>query len=228
MEAFQYYLIDASADLAKELGACEYYNETKYAQGLLPIDHYKNTVDSVTAPTYKLDWEALRAKVAEHGVRNSTLSAQMPSESSSVVCNATNGIEPPRDFLSIKKSKKGTLKQIVPSYTTLKKFYTLLWDMPSMEGYLNVMAVIQKFFDQSISTNTSYNPQNFEGKEVPASVLIGDLLKCYQLGIKTLYYQNTYDGKGEEEIVTEAPAAELSADDLLGLEDEGDCDSCSI
>ena len=132
------------------------------------------------------------------------------------------------DFLSIKKSKKGTLKQIVPSYTTLKKFYTLLWDMPSMEGYLNVMAVIQKFFDQSISTNTSYNPQNFEGKEVPASVLVGDLLKSYQLGIKTLYYQNTYDGKGEEEIVVkEEPAAGLSVDDLLELDEEG-CDSCSI
>ena len=228
MEAFQYHLIDASATLASELGACSAYSETKYAEGLLPIDHYKEAVDKIAAPEYKMDWEALRAKVAEHGVRNSTLSAQMPSESSSVVCNATNGIEPPRDYLSIKKSKKGTLKQIVPSYTTLKKFYTLLWDMPSMEGYLNVMAVIQKFFDQSISTNTSYNPQNFEGKEVPASVLVGDLLKSYQLGIKTLYYQNTYDGKGEEEIVVkEEPAAGLSVDDLLELDEEG-CDSCSI
>ena len=151
----------------------------------------------------------------------------MPSESSSVVCNATNGIEPPRDYLSVKKSKKGTLKQIVPSYNKLKNNYTLLWDMPNMEGYLNVMAVIQKFFDQSISTNTSYNPQKFEGKEVPASVLIGDLLKSYQLGLKTLYYQNTYDGKGEEEIVV--PMKELDEDlkALLDLEEDG-CDSCSI
>ena len=226
MEAFQYYLIEASADLASEVGACDDYIETKYYQGLLPIDHYKSDVDGVAAPDYKLDWEALRAKVAKHGLRNSTLSAQMPSESSSVVCNATNGIEPPRDYLSIKKSKKGTLKQIVPSYQTLKKNYTLLWDMESMEGYLNVMAVIQKFFDQSISTNTSYNPQHFEGKEVPASVLMGDLLKSYKLGIKTLYYQNTYDGKGEEEIVKEESAPSL--DDLLELGDEADCDSCSI
>ena len=228
MEAFQYYLIDASATLASEVGACGAYAETKYAQGLLPIDHYKSDIDKVTGQELLLDWEALRAKVAEHGVRNSTLSAQMPSESSSVVCNATNGIEPPRDFLSIKKSKKGTLKQIVPGFPRLKKFYTLLWDMPSMDGYLNVMGVIQKFFDQSISTNTSYNPQNYEGNEVPATVLMGDLLKSYQLGIKTLYYQNTYDGKGEEEIVVKEESTELSAEDLLSLDDESDCDSCSI
>ena len=160
--------------------------------------------------------------IKEHGLRNSTLTAQMPSESSSVVCNATNGVEPPRDYLSIKKSKKGTLKQIVPSYTTLKNNYTLLWDMKSMDGYLNIMAVIQKFFDQSISTNTSYNPQHFPNQEVPASVLMGDLLKSYQLGLKTLYYQNTYDGKGEEEETT----PELSVEDML--QSDEDCDSCSI
>jgi len=226
IEAFQYYLIDASANLAGEVGACSAYNETKYSQGLLPIDHYKNTVDGVTTKGYNLDWEALRAKVAKNGVRNSTLSAQMPSESSSVVCNATNGIEPPRDFLSIKVSKKGTLKQIVPGYPHLKSNYTLLWDMPSMEGYLNVMAVIQKFFDQSISTNTSYNPTQFPNNEVPASVLMGDILKSYQLGIKTLYYQNTYDGKGEEEIVVKENKVDLLSE--LMDADEADCDSCSI
>ena len=146
------------------------FHQTKYAKGKIFIDHYKPEVDGITPPEYKLNWDELK-----HWLRitvcNSTLSAQMPSESS-VVCNATNGIEPPRDFLSIKKSKKGTLKQIVPSYTTLKNNYTLLWDMPSMEGYLNVMAVIQKFFDQSISTNTSYNPQHYEDGEVPATVLV--------------------------------------------------------
>jgi ribonucleoside-diphosphate reductase alpha chain len=148
------------------------------------------------------------------------------------VCNATNGIEPPRDYLSIKKSKKGTLKQIVPGYPHLKNNYTLLWDMKSMDGYLNIMAVIQKFFDQAISTNTSYNPQHYEGAEVPASVLIGDLLRSYQLGIKTLYYQNTYDGKGEEEIEVNDLHAEpsqvggLSATEMLELDE--DCDSCSI
>jgi ribonucleoside-diphosphate reductase alpha chain len=222
-EAFQYYLIAASSNLAAEKGACDAFNETKYSEGLLPIDHYKDTVDTVHSVPLKMNWDGLREQVAKYGLRNSTLSAQMPSESSSVVCNATNGIEPPRDYLSIKKSKKGTLKQIVPQYQALKNNYTLLWEMSSMEGYLNIMAVIQKFFDQAISTNTSYNPQKFEGQEVPASVLMGDILKAYQLGLKTLYYQNTYDGKGEEEESTvEAEVAEL----LTLTEDT--CDSCTI
>ena len=231
-EAFQYYLIQASCNLAKEKGACNDYIETKYYKGLLPIDHYKEEVDGLVAPDYKMDWEILRESVKEHGLRNSTLSAQMPSESSSVVCNATNGIEPPRDYLSIKKSKKGTLKQIVPQYSTLKTNYTLLWDMKNMDGYLNIMAVIQKFFDQSISTNTSYNPQHYPNSEVPATVLIGDLLRSYSLGIKTLYYQNTYDGKGDEEIEVNDLHSEpsqvggLEASDLLELDEE--CDSCSI
>ena len=232
-EAFQYHLIEASCQLAKEKGACDDYVETKYYKGQLPIDHYKTEVDALVAPEYNLDWDELRERVAEYGLRNSTLTAQMPSESSSVVCNATNGVEPPRDFLSIKVSKKGTLKQIVPGYPHIKNNYTLLWDMPSMDGYLNIMAVIQKFFDQSISTNTSYNPQHFEGNEVPATVLMGDLLKSYQLGLKTLYYQNTYDGKGEEDVEVNDLHAEpssvggLSAEDLLELDDE-ECTSCSI
>ena len=231
-EAFQYYLIQASVQLAVEKGKgpgqtpgyCDAFKETKYAQGLLPIDHYKSDLDSIVEPNYKLDWEGLRKSVEKFGMRHSTLSAQMPSESSSVVCNATNGVEPPRDYLSIKKSKKGTLKQIVPSYSTLKSQYSLLWDLKDMEGYLNIMAVIQKFFDQSISTNTSYNPQHYEGREVPASVLIGDLLRSYQLGIKTLYYQNTYDGKGDEELTDTEVKDEIL--ELLSLTD--DCESCKL
>ena len=232
-ESFQYYLIEASCKLAEEKGACDDFIETKYYQGLMPTDHYKKELDQIVEPNYLLDWDALREKVKQYGLRNSTLTAQMPSESSSVVCNATNGIEPPRDYLSVKKSKKGTLKQIVPGYTHLKNQYTLLWEMQTMDGYLNIMAIIQKFFDQAISTNTSYNPQQYEGGEVPASVLVGDLLKSYQLGIKTLYYQNTYDGKGEEEIEVNDLHAEpsqvggLTASDLLQLEEEG-CESCSI
>ena len=234
MEEFQYDLIDASVQLAVEKGNghgnpnpgyCDDFIETKYYQGLLPIDHYKKDVDDICPPVYKKNWEHLRAAVKKFGMRHSTLSAQMPSESSSVVCNATNGVEPPRDYLSVKKSKKGTLKQIVPSYSTLRNNYSLLWDLPDMEGYLNIMAVIQKFFDQAISTNTSYNPQHYEGGEVPATVLIRDLLKSYQLGVKTLYYQNTYDGKGDEEIVEDKD--ELTVEDLLQL-DEEDCESCSI
>ena len=227
-EKFQYSLLRASAQLASEKGKCEWYDSTKYAEGLLPIDTYKTDVDEIVKPVYKEDWEKLRTVIKVHGLRHSTLSAQMPSESSSVVCNATNGIEPPRNYLSIKKSKKGTLKQIVPSYTTLKNNYTLLWEMDTMDGYLNIMAVIQKFFDQSISTNTSYNPQHYDNSEVPASVLIGDLLKSYSLGIKTLYYQNTYDGKGDEEITGDLTQEELDKEiqEMLSLSD--DCESCKL
>ena len=230
-EAFQYYLIKASAFLASEKGACDDFIDTKYYDLMLPIDHYKKEVDEIYPNELQLPWDALRDLISEYGLRNSTLSAQMPSESSSVVCNATNGIEPPRDYLSIKKSKKGTLKQIVPSYNTLKNNYTLLWDMKSMDGYLNIMAIIQKFFDQSISTNTSYNPQHYDNSEVPASVLIGDILRSYQLGIKTLYYQNTYDGKGDEEIVSEPE--NVSDDDLDAeiaqlLAMTEDCESCKM
>jgi len=223
-ESLQYYLIRASVNLAREKGPCAAYTETKYAHGHFPIDHYKKELDEICTTPLQHNWDDLRVAVEEFGMRNSTLTAQMPSESSSVVCNATNGVEPPRDYLSIKKSKKGTLKQIVPGYSHLKNNYTLLWDMKTMDGYLNIMAVLQKFMDQSISTNTSYNPQHYENSEVPASVLIGDLLRAYQLGIKTLYYQNTYDGKGDEEI-TESET-KTTAEDLLKLDDT--CDSCAI
>lgn len=223
-EALQYYLLVASNNLAKEKGACSKFDETKYSQGFLPIDHYKKDVDGICPPNYKLDWEQLRKDISEFGLRNSTLSAQMPSESSSVVCNTTNGIEPPRDYISVKKSKKGTLKQVVPSYSSLKNDYTLLWEMDSMDGYLNIVSILQKFMDQSISANTSYNPTKYPNNEVPASVLVMDLLKAYKLGIKTLYYHNTHDSKGEEEIV------ETSLDkDILDLLDCDDsCDACAI
>ena len=222
-ETLQYYLLKASSKLAQEKGVCTKYHETKYADGILPIDTYKPELDELHKEL-TLDWEQLRAEIKEHGLRHSTLTAQMPSESSSVVCNATNGIEPPRDYLSIKKSKKGTLKQIVPSYTTLKQYYTLLWEMKDNDGYLKIMALMQKFMDQAISTNTSYNPQNYPNSEVPASLLAGDLLKAYQLGIKTLYYQNTYDGKGDEEITKEDLDKEVA--ELLELTE--DCDTCKI
>ena len=197
-ESFQYNLIKATVQLAKEKGACEYSDNTKYSHGTLPIDTYKKDVDELVPNNLNCDWETLREEVKEYGVRNSTLSAQMPSESSSVVCNATNGIEPPRGYLSVKKSKKGPLKQIVPSYGTLKNNYTLLWDMPSNTGYINIVAVMQKFFDQAISGNWSYNPQHYEGSEVPTSVMAQDLLTTYKYGWKTSYYQNTYDIKTDE------------------------------
>jgi len=226
-EAFQYYLIKSTVNLAKEKGACEYSHRTKYGQGILPIDTYKKDVDEIVPNELKYDWESLREQVKQYGVRNSTLSAQMPSESSSVVSNATNGIEPPRGYLSIKKSKKGPLKQIVPQYQTLKNNYTLLWDMPSNTGYINIVAVMQKFFDQAISGNWSYNPENYPNNEVPVSVMAQDLLTTYKLGWKTSYYQNTYDIKTDE--VAEESKEDLQSllDDIMSS-DEDDCESCKI
>ena len=221
-ERFQYYLLCASADIAEEKGACDYFDRTKYADGILPIDTYKKSVDELVKPKYNMDWEGLRKRVKERGLRHSTLTAQMPSESSSVVSNATNGIEPPRDHLSVKKSKKGTLKQVVPQYSTLKNSYTLLWDMPSNEGYINVVAVMQKFFDQAISGNWSYNPENYENNEVPVSIMAKDLLTTYKYGWKTSYYHNTMDGKVED-VVEEQPIME---DPFEGGEE--DCDACAI
>ena len=226
-EAFQYYLIDATVNLAKEKGACEYSHRTKYAQGILPIDTYKRDVDEIVPNKLKYDWESLRERVKQYGVRNSTLSAQMPSESSSVVSNATNGIEPPRGYLSIKKSKKGPLKQIVPQYQTLKNNYTLLWDMPSNRGYINIVAVMQKFFDQAISGNWSYNPENYPDNEVPVSVMAQDLLMTYKLGWKTSYYQNTYDIKTDEVVEEKKQKLESLLDDIMNG-DEDDCESCKI
>ena len=226
-EAFQYYLLKASNKLAQERGACEAYHRTKYCDGLLPIDTYKKDVDDLVAPEYKYDWDSLRNDIEEHGLRHSTLSAQMPSESSSVVSNATNGIEPPRDYLSIKKSKKGPLKQIVPGYQHLKNNYTLLWDMPSNEGYINIVAVMQKFFDQAISGNWSYNPENYPDNEVPVSVMAQDLLTTYKLGWKTSYYQNTHDMKTDE-IDTKREDLEKLINQIEETAAEEDCDSCKI
>jgi ribonucleoside-diphosphate reductase alpha chain len=224
-EAFQYYLLKASNQLAKEIGACDYFDRTKYADGILPIDTYKKDVDNIVPNNLNYDWETLRASILEHGLRNSTLSAQMPSESSSVVSNATNGIEPPRGYLSVKKSKKGPLKQIVPQYTTLKNNYTLLWDMPNNTGYINIVAVMQKFFDQAISGNWSYNPEHYPDNEVPVSVMAQDLLTTYKYGWKTSYYQNTYDAKKDVDDNEEKLKALLSD---IELEGDDDCDSCKV
>jgi ribonucleoside-diphosphate reductase alpha chain len=228
-EAFQYYLLKASNTLAQERGACEYFNRTKYADGILPIDTYKTDVDNLVPNNLTYDWESLRKDIKEHGLRHSTLSAQMPSESSSVVSNATNGIEPPRGYLSIKKSKKGPLKQIVPQYQSLKQQYTLLWDMPSNEGYINVVAVMQKFFDQAISGNWSYNPTHFENNEVPMSVMMNDLLTTYKYGWKTSYYQNTYDYKTDPSELEEEtkPMVELAPSEI-DYEDDEACEACAI
>ena len=225
-ESFQYFLLKASNQLAKEKGACEYFDRTKYSLGQLPIDTYKRDVDEITKVAYQHDWDSLRNDIKEFGLRHSTLSAQMPSESSSVVSNATNGIEPPRDYLSIKKSKKGPLKQVVPQYSKLKNNYTLLWNMKDNQGYINVVSVMQKFFDQAISGNWSYNPENYPNNEVPVSVMAQDLLTTYKYGWKTSYYQNTHDMKSDEIEEPVASTKDLIAE-IENLSEES-CDSCAI
>ena len=226
-ESFQYFLLKASNKIAQERGHCEFFGRTKYSQGLLPIDTYKKDVDEISSVKLQHDWEALRESILKHGLRHSTLSAQMPSESSSVVSNATNGIEPPRGFLSIKKSKKGPLKQIVPQYATLKNNYTLLWDMKSNDGYIKIVAMMQKFFDQAISGNWSYNPENYSDNEVPVSIMANDFLTTYKYGWKTSYYQNTYDIKTDEVIEEKKPSLNDLIHELSKVE-EGECESCTI
>lgn len=196
-EAIQFYLMKASNKLAKEFGACPLFNETTYAEGIMPIDTYKKDLDKVCNEPLQLDWEQLRRDVQEFGLRNSTLSALMPSETSSQISNATNGIEPPRGHVSIKASKDGILKQVVPEYDRLKDQYELLWDMPGNDGYLSLVAIMQKFVDQTISANTNYDPAKFEGGKVPMKTLLKDLLTAYKLGVKTLYYHNTRDGASD-------------------------------
>lgn len=196
-EALQFYLLKASNKLAKEQGACPAFNETTYSQGILPIDTYKKDLDKICQEPLHLDWETLRTEITEHGLRNSTLTALMPSETSSQIANATNGIEPPRGLVSIKASKDGILKQVVPEIDKLKNQYELLWQMPNNDGYLKLVAVMQKFVDQSISANTNYDPVRYEGGRVPMKILLKDLLNAYKLGVKTLYYHNTRDGAND-------------------------------
>ena len=196
-EALQYYLLVASNKLAKEQGACPAFGDTTYSQGILPIDTYKADIDAICNEPLQLDWEALRHDIKNHGLRNSTLTALMPSETSSQIANATNGIEPPRGLVSVKASKDGILKQVVPEIDKLKDQYELLWQMPNNKGYLSLVAIMQKFIDQSISANTNYDPTKFEDSRVPMKVMIQDLLMAYKLGVKTLYYHNTRDGAND-------------------------------
>lgn len=219
-EAWSYYLIKASADLAAEKGHCPLSNETKYHTATLPIDTYKKEVDELANPEYKMDWHSLRLQLAEHGIRNSTLMALMPAETSAQVSNSTNGIEPPRSLVSVKVSKDGVLKQVVPEVRRLKNKYDLLWDQKSPEGYLKICAVLQKFIDQGISVNTSYNPKFYDEEKIPLSEMIKHLVSFYRYGGKQLYYFNTADGAGEAPIEAPQPVVQELP--------EEDCDSCKI
>ena len=223
-EAWSYYLIKASADLAVEKGACPGNNETKYGLGVTPNQTYAKGLDELLPHKERLDWNSLRNQLKETGIRNSTLMALMPAETSAQVANATNGIEPPRSLISIKASKHGVLKQVVPEYRRLKNKYDLLWDQKSPQGYLKIMAVLQKYIDQGISVNTSYNPSYFEDEKIPMSVLLQDMLMFYKLGGKQLYYFNTNDGQGEIDVKI-SNSEETQQDPFV---DEEDCESCKI
>lgn len=209
-EAIQYYLLKASMNLAKEQGACPSFHETTYSKGVLPIDTYKRHLDSICDEPLHMDWETLRQDIVTHGLRNSTLSALMPSETSSQISNATNGIEPPRGLISVKSSKDGQLKQVVPDFEKYQYSYELLWQMPNNDGYLQLVGIMQKFVDQAISANTNYDPSRFPNQRVPMQVLLKDLLNAYKLGIKTLYYHNTRDGASDNH------------DDMVSVEKEDD------
>lgn len=221
-EAWSYYLIKASADLAREEGSCPKNEETKYSLGVLPIDTYKRDVDELVEPKYNMDWESLREQLADTGIKNSTLMALMPSETSAQISNSTNGIEPPRSLISIKQSKDGVLKQVVPGIHRLKNKYDLLWDQKSPEGYLKICAVLQKFIDQGISVNTSYNPLHYNEEKIPLSEMLKHLLMFYKYGGKQLYYNNTFDGAGEIEDPRDPPELEKTQTE------EDDCESCKI
>jgi ribonucleoside-diphosphate reductase alpha chain len=220
-EAWSYFLIKASNTLAKEAGSISGALETKYGHGITPNQTYKKDVDELVPHQERQDWKGLRASLKEHGIRNSTLMALMPAETSAQISNSTNGIEPPRSYISIKQSKHGVLKQVVPGYPRLKNKYDLLWDQKSPEGYLKIMAVLQKYIDQGISVNTSYNPEHYEDEKVPMSQLLSDIITFYKYGGKQLYYNNTYDGQGEIDTSSSEP---LSLSEI----DEDDCESCKI
>lgn len=238
-EAWSYYLIRASVDLAKEKGACLRSSDTKYGKGILPIDTYKREVDELVAPVTRMPWEDLRADLLKYGIRNSTTSAVMPAETSAQVANATNGIEPPRAYVSVKQSKDGVLKQVVPELRRLKNKYELLWDQRSPDGYLKLCAILQKYIDQTISTNTSYNPRFYPDEKIPMSEMLKHLLLCYKYGIKTLYYNNVNDQSGEMDVdklllatvdrklvlkPQNAPATDIPVDEST----ENSCDSCVL
>lgn len=224
VEAMQYYLIKASVNLAKEFGPCSKFSDTKYSEGILPIDTYNRNVDKICSTPLRYDWEALRQEILTHGMRNSTLTAFMPSETSSQISNATNGVEPPRGFVSVKSSKEGILKQVVPDLRLLRAQYELLWDLPGNKGKLDLMAIMQKFVDQSISTNCDYDPLKFPEGKVPMKTILKDMMYAYQMGIKTLYYHNTRDGASDaqgslEHALLDVPPAE----EVLASEDDDGC-----
>ncbi len=232
MEAIQFYGIKASVELAKTKGPCRLFERTKYGQGLLPIDHYNKNVDEIVEPKYNLDWEWLRGEIKKYGMRNSTITAVMPAETSAKIVNATNGVEPVRALVTVKGNKSNVSKQVVPDINKYKNKYDMLWDMDSMEGIIKTMAVIQKFVDQSISTNLSYNPAHYLDGKIPMSKMLRDLLLANKYGLKTLYYHNTRDGRDDEvvdDFLLPADKEQVEVtEEVPPVSEDDDCDSCKL
>jgi len=227
-EAWSYYLIKASADLAIEQGPCTKWQNLKYADGRLPIDTRKMDIDELVPHITRMDWDGLRSQILKYGIRNATLMALMPAETSAQISNATNGIEPPRSYVSVKQSKHGVLKQVVPEFERLRENYELLWDQKSPEGYLKICSVLQKYIDQGISINTSYNPSFYPEEKIPMSEMIQHLLLAYKYGNKQLYYFNTFDGQGEIDIATMMKSEKLPEEIGVLVDSDAECDSCVI
>jgi ribonucleoside-diphosphate reductase alpha chain len=223
MEHQAYYLTEATVELAKERGRCVDSDKTLYGKGIFPWERRARGVNELTNFMPELDWETLRESMQTHGVRNATLMAIAPVESSSVVINSTNGIEMPMSLISVKESKAGSLTQVVPEYTKLKNKYQLMWEQTDCEGYIKTAAVLAAYVDQSISTNTFYNPAFFEGRKVPTTLIAKNLMLAHHWGIKTFYYSLINKQGAKAQQVERRPATEID-DDVL----EDDCEACKL
>ena len=227
MEHQAYYLTEASVELAKERGKCEHSDKTWYGRGVFPWERRAQGVNELTDFTPELDWEPLRVQMKEYGVRNATQMAIAPVESSSVVINSTNGIEMPMSLISTKESKAGSFTQVVPEFNKLKNKYQLMWDQKDCSNYIKTAAVLAAYVDQSISTNTFYNPAHFADRKVPTTLIAKNLMQAHIWGLKTFYYSlmNKQGAKAEQTVVaTEVPINGHSFEEF----DDADCEACKL
>jgi ribonucleoside-diphosphate reductase alpha chain len=224
MEHQAFYLTEATVELAKERGACKDSAKTRYGKGIFPWELRANGVNELAdfTPTRELDWEQLRSDMRSHGVRNATLMAIAPVESSSVVINSTNGIEMPMSLISVKESKAGSFTQVVPEYHKLKNKYQLMWEQKDCDGYLKTAAVLAAYVDQSISTNTFYNPAHFADRKVPTTLIAKNLMQAQLWGLKTFYY-SLINKQGSKMVAEVAPTIAP-----IDFDDEEDCESCKL
>jgi len=227
MEHQAYYLTDASVELAQERGACAKSAQTYYGRGVFPWERRAAGVNELTDFTPTLDWESLRARLLKYGIRNATLMAVAPVESSSVVLNSTNGIEMPMELISVKESKGESLTQVVPDYRRMRNRYQLMWDQPDCVYYLKTAAVLAAYIDQSLSTNTFYNPAHFPDGKVPGTMIAKNLMLAHKWGLKTLYY-SLINKVGAKHVLNTQSETLISTEPVTMYEDDSDCESCKL